>query len=296
VAVYVITGKLGAGKTLCAVGRLREYLESGRRVATNLDLRLENLLPASNRSAQVVRVPDKPTRADLDALGLGSGSVEEETFGCLVLDELGSWLNAREWADKGRQGLIDWLIHSRKKRWDVLFIIQHHSMLDKQVREALMEYLVLCKRLDRVRVPFFGAMVKALSFGALKGTFPKVHLAVVTYSGGSANPAHPIVSDRWIYRGRDLYAGYDTEQVFSASYRNGVFSYLPPWHVKGRYLVAGWTWRRVVVAVGQWLGFVQVPARVRGAWVPAERLRPLLRLPPDRRLRLARELVESGAL
>lgn len=307
-AVYVITGKLGAGKSLCAVGRLRDYLERGRRVATNLDLRLDRLLPVQSGEPRlsdglskwyqpltVLRVPDKPTRADLDALGVGSDSVEEETFGLLVLDELGSWLNAREWADKGRQALIDWLIHSRKKRWDVIFIIQHQSMLDKQVREALMEYLVICKRMDRVRVPFFGALVKMLSFGALKGTFPKVHLAVVTYSGGTSTAAAPIVSDRWIYRGRDLYAGYDTEQVFSSSYPHGLYSYLPPWHTTGRYMPRRWTWRDVVLVLGRFFGLVDVPD-ARGCGKPAARLAPLLALPADIRWQAARRLVERGVL
>ncbi|EBN6690252.1 zonular occludens toxin, partial [Salmonella enterica] len=32
--VYFVTGKLGSGKTLVAVGKIRDYLVAGRRVAT----------------------------------------------------------------------------------------------------------------------------------------------------------------------------------------------------------------------------------------------------------------------
>ncbi|WP_303314291.1 zonular occludens toxin domain-containing protein [Dickeya fangzhongdai] len=39
-AVYVVTGKLGSGKTLVAVGKIQEKLVSGCKVATNLDLRI----------------------------------------------------------------------------------------------------------------------------------------------------------------------------------------------------------------------------------------------------------------
>ena len=36
-AVYFITGKLGSGKSIAAVGKIRDYLNEGRAVATNLD-------------------------------------------------------------------------------------------------------------------------------------------------------------------------------------------------------------------------------------------------------------------
>jgi len=130
--VYLVSGKLGAGKTLACVGRIQDAVRDGKRVATNLDLKLERLFSlhagkpvrspqgiAPAQAVQVLRVPDKPTAHDLDVIGMGNESMDESKNGVLVLDELGSWLNSREWADKSRQGVIDWLIHSRKKGWDV---------------------------------------------------------------------------------------------------------------------------------------------------------------------------------
>ena len=38
-AVHVVTGKLGSGKTLVSVSRIQDYLARGRIVATNLNAR-----------------------------------------------------------------------------------------------------------------------------------------------------------------------------------------------------------------------------------------------------------------
>ena len=68
-AVYFVTGKLGQGKTLASVGRLREYLVAGRRVAGNLEIQPERL-SGLTKGADVsyTRLPDKPRLDDLDAL------------------------------------------------------------------------------------------------------------------------------------------------------------------------------------------------------------------------------------
>jgi hypothetical protein len=235
---------------------------------------------------------------------MGASELNEGRYGLLVLDELGSWLNAREWADKGRQQVIDWLIHSRKRRWDVVFVVQHVSMIDKQVREALLEFLVQCKRLDRIAVPIFGFIGRFLTFGAWDGKMPKVHLAIVLYMAGSSSPQGALVSERWLYRGATLYGAYDTEQVFfqvrpeaiagkGGTHTAGPFSYLTPWHVLGRYLKRR-TFAQIVRAVAVWLGMAY-PERSPQT-PPAQRLAPLLRVPSRaRRWELAAELVRKGA-
>lgn len=270
-SIYVVTGKLGAGKSLLAVSRIRHYLREGRRVATNLDLTLENMLDAHNRAARVMRIPDKPTAGDLDAIGLGADILDESRYGLLVLDELGTWLNARSWGDKDRQGVIDWLIHSRKRRWDVILLVQNQSMMDKQVREALLEYLVTCKRLDKVKVPVLGALGKWLSLGAWNGCIGRVHLGVVVYAAGTAILANALVVERWLYRGVDLFRAYDTEQVFSSTYAHGLFSYLTPWHVVGRHLPHVWTFTQRVALVCAAFGLGPM-----GGW-PLERVAARLR-------------------
>ena len=231
-AVYITTGKLGNGKTLVSVGRIRDRLRAGCPVATNLDLDLGAMFGPFAKNLRVMRVPDKPGREHLDVIASGNPTYDESKNGLLVLDECGTWLNSRAWQDKARQPLFDWLVHARKLGWDVILIVQDVSILDSQMREAIGEHVVYCRRLDRIQVPILGALVKMLT--GIRLALPRMHVAKVVY-GLSAKD---MVSDRWVYRGNDLFACYDTRQAFLKDYPHGVHSLLTPWHVKGRFMVA----------------------------------------------------------
>jgi hypothetical protein len=208
-SIYCVTGKLGSGKTLACVGRIRDALHHGKRVVTNLDLHLHKMLPRNIKHVNVLRIPDKPSVDDFLLAGNGNPFPDESKNGLIVLDELGAWFNSRAWQDKARQPVIDWLLHSRKLGWDVYLIIQHPKMLDAQAREGLVEFLVSCRRLDRLRIPFIGGLIKTLT-GVLV-TLPKVHIATVRY--GMEPMA--LVADRWVYQAKDLYHAYDTRQIFT---------------------------------------------------------------------------------
>lgn len=256
-AVYAITGKLGSGKGKAGIQRLREYLRQGKRVATNCDVFLEHLDNDRSRSC-VLRVPDKPTATDLYMIGSGNRFVEFETNiqhtkdglkgfaplvsprmlpgfdessnGALVLDECGSWLNTRNFQDKGRAEMLEWCIHARKYGWDIFFIMQNVSQIDKQIRESLFEYVVRLNRLDRMRVPIVSGLLKTVTAGALTGNMPRVHIAVVRLG---ASP-DGLVADRWIFQGDDLHSAYNTTQVFSDTYPNGTHTLLSPWHLSAK--------------------------------------------------------------
>jgi len=205
VSVYAITGELGTGKSLLCVSKIRDALLQGRRVATNLDLRLEHLV-GPKRPRDVLRLPDFPTREDFDALGVGCETYDEKRFGLIVLDEAATFLNSRDFRQDGRTDVIKWLLHSRKLRWDVFLIIQDLGMLDKQIRTAFVEHVVKCKRADRIGLPLLSGALSALGFGRV--TFPQIHFAIVRYG----TSAHAMVVDRWVYIGGPLYAAYDTAQ------------------------------------------------------------------------------------
>lgn len=223
-AVYVVQGKLGTGKTKFAVGKLREALLAGKRTATNLNIDMAALVPSSNRGI-LMRVPDKPTAEQLDMIGHGNpDSYDEDKNGVMVLDELGSWLNSRQFQDKNRAALIDWLIHARKKGWDVYLIVQHADMIDKQVRIALAEYMIKCIRADKIRIPIVG------QFLGDKGRLPRMHVAKISL----ADVPGVTVDQEW-FRGDYLHAAYDTRQIFKDDPEGAPFSYLSAWHVKGRY-------------------------------------------------------------
>ena len=227
----VLTGKRGDGKTLAAVGRMQEYLRQGRIVATNLNLFVEHLIPPDNKTARIYRLPDHPTIDDLEALPRGNTTMDEERNGLMVLDEAATWLNSRTWneASKDRQAIISWFLHSRKYGWDLIIIAQHQSLLDKQLRDALFEFHGLCKRLDKVAIPFLTSFAKIFE---VKLRPPKVHIAIIRYGLSADAP----IADRWMYRGHALYQAYDTNQVINPLGSPGLHSLLTPWHLKGRYM------------------------------------------------------------
>lgn len=206
-AVYFLTGKLGSGKTLCAVGKIRDYLEQGRAVATNLDLNLDELLSKKSKK-YVTRLPDKPRIDDLNMLGKGCVDEDESKYGAIVLDELGTWFNTRNWNDKARLPLIDWFLHARKMHWDIFFIVQNIDNVDKQLRNSLCEHLVVCRRTDRLTIPLVGPLIKMMGF---EKVLPKLHLATIYYGDTESS----IKVGRWWYFGKDLYKAYDTAQVFT---------------------------------------------------------------------------------
>ncbi len=231
--VHFVTGKLGAGKTLTAVGAIQDYLSRGCTVATNLDIDLKNMFRRGKKNLNLIRVPDKPTLLDFQFLGNVNPSYDTSKNGLLVLDELGTWFNSRAWGDKSRQGVIDWLIHARKFGFDIIFIVQDISLVDKQARMALCEHLVICKRLDRMKVPIISTLISVCSLGLLKLPMPKVHVGIVKY--GDTPTAMTV--DKWVLLGTDLYSAYDTKQIFSDKYDKGVYTELPPYYRYGRYHV-----------------------------------------------------------
>lgn len=236
--VYVVTGKLGTGKGKYCIWKMRDALQQGKRVATNFDLFLEHMLPEQSKMT-ACRVPDKPTAEDLDAIGHGNpdASYDEEKNGVLVLDELGSWLNSRTFGGPERAALIDWLIHARKKGWDVYLIVQNLDMIDKQVRQGLAEYVVKCLRADKIKLPVVGSLLGKM------GKMPKFHIANMSMADIPG-----VVIDRDWFKGSDLHAAYDTLQIFRTWHRDpsdprfaeekyvGPFSYLSAWHLKGRFV------------------------------------------------------------
>ncbi|HCR3332389.1 TPA: assembly protein [Morganella morganii] len=230
-AVYFVTGSLGSGKSLISVSKIQDKLAKGCPVATNLELRLFNMPRVGKmaRKTRVYRLPDKPSVQDLEIIGRGNQTYDESRNGLLVLDECGTWLNTRTWNDKSRQPVLDWFLHARKLGWDIIFLVQNISLVDKQAREALAEHVVYCRRLDRLTIPFIGALFSVIVGG--KMPMPKIHLGIVKYGDSLHSP----VVERWLYRGTDLYYAYDTKQQFSSFYNKGVYSVLPPYLTHGRY-------------------------------------------------------------
>jgi len=290
---YAMIGKKGTGKSKNAVRIMREAMKEKKTVATNLDIYLEPMFGPQSR-ATYVRIPDKPTAHDLLAAGHGNpASYDEEKNGALVLDELGTWLNTRTFADKSRADVLDFMAHARKYGWDTYYIMQDVSQVDKQVRESFLEFTIRHIALKKVRIPFIGGIICAL-FGKRAGYLPAMHVASTRLG---INP-QALPTEKVVFQGKDLEPCYDTRQVFLVNYPHGTHSVLSPWHVTGRYqaapVVTGWA--------KFWAGMVGKPAArpaVRPMTVPAPgyvRALALARLlPPGEALRhMARYSRQSG--
>lgn len=279
-AVYSVEGKLGTGKTKFCVWRAQQALRRGLRVASNVDLRLEYLVPELPR-ASYQRIPDKPRSHDLEAIGHGNPeSYDEDRNGVLILDELGSWLNSRSFQDKDRLSVIDWLIHARKKGWDVFLIVQDAQMIDKQVREALIEYQCRCMRLDKVKIPLIGSVLSV--FHPRLAYMPRMHLVTARVGAGTAQ----IVAERWQFRGDDLHKAYDTRQIFVADAEDCTRTVLHAERFTGRLPTPGFFER-----------LFQRAEIVRPSLKPKNRYAQLLMgLPEAERLKHFRRLQSLGVL
>lgn len=259
-ANYTMTGELGSGKSILTISKVKEYLEQGRKIASNMDIYLQNLMPPMSKMTYI-RLMDFPESKDLWTLGYGSDSKNEDTFGALVLDELAVFLNSRDWQGKGRDDVIKYLRHVRKQHWHTFFLTQDIESLDAQARRALIEHKVVCSRTDRLSIPVIGSLMRLLGG---KGKFIQAHIGAVHYGKTDKSP----VVEWWKYFGKSLHSAYNTDQVFmdepyydfesptywthlrpfntpvttpkgtakNTCYQEGTYTVLSAWHLKGRYM------------------------------------------------------------
>lgn len=259
-SVWVVCGELGQGKTLMAVSKIQEALWQGRRVATNIDLRLEKLV-SPNKPRDVTRLPDFPKVDDFMTLGYGYGDgkrrgrYDESKFGLIVLDELAGYMNSRTWSKDGsREKTITWMRHARKFRWHIILITQDVESIDKQIRTALCEHVVRCFRTDNVRIPLVGGLLSSLG---LKGALPRSHVGIVR-RGSEKNG---LLLDRWMLLPpfTELQESYDTQQKILGD-NDGPATMLDQRHAPYLWEPSGWRERLWELLAWRWLP--ESPARV----------------------------------
>lgn len=167
-------------------------------------------------NAYVEVIPSRPSFDMLKSIGVGwlkkDDFGREDRSGLIVIDECGPWLDSRKWNVSDRGLVIDWLLHSRKRGWDVLLIAQAPALIDKQVREAVIESYARCRRSDRMKVPIIGVKL------------PRFHIAVARYGQDQNAP----VLERWLYRGKIEHKCYQSYALFDAVEENGIYCTLPP--------------------------------------------------------------------
>lgn len=142
--IQIVTGKLGAGKTLYCVMLMFDSLVKGRTVATNIAVNFEELAALALRlhgvrldPAQVIHVnPEKdPNWHKVIPWGVAGHPVE------VFLDEIHLFFNARDWqkTHADARSLLSFLTQSRKAQCNVTFIAQEIKTVEAQFR-ALAEW------------------------------------------------------------------------------------------------------------------------------------------------------------
>lgn len=227
-----VTGKLGQGKGLFSINKMMDYLREGKPVITNMDIFPENF-PRKfrwNQNIRIYRVPDEPTSDDILSCGRGNDTMDPEENGICMLDELVTWFNSKDWNSPNAKKLNKLLVHLRKLGWDGVFQVQSiESMNSEAVRNIITSHAV-CNKLTKLHVPVLTFIIRQFIDKAPKlPKFFRFHTVKVhNLVGGHLEEKHR-------YKGTDMYAYYDTNQIFDGAYPHGTFCYLTPWHLVGRY-------------------------------------------------------------
>jgi len=213
-------GSRGSGKSKYSVERMQNRLQSGRAVATNLDLFLDKLLP-DNPKAHYVRLPDFPRSSDLLLLDNAyleldhddPKTYDDSKFGCVVLDELLTSFNSRTWNDPDRVEVVNWIVQSRKYGWDLCLIGQSIDGVDKQIKETVIDELYSFRSSQNM----FGGIIWNLLFKPWwSKVVPKFHICT-RYDGRKKDKNQKIGGDH--FRRNDLHDCYKTGQQFKKDVR-----------------------------------------------------------------------------
>lgn len=217
-AIFV-EGVRGSGKSKIAVREIQTYLKSGRRVATNLDIKQELLAPGATQ--YVVRLPDFPRSVDFELLGKSypeldpdnPDTYDESKFGLVVVDELLTSFNSRSWSDKDRLACVSWMVQSRKLGWRLWLLAQDVDAVDKQLRETLLQEIWHC----RSGKNFFSSPIAGVLFGlftrpVMQLIAPQGFHILTVYTGKRKDKVH--IAARQFYKLYDLHRCYKTSQQF----------------------------------------------------------------------------------
>lgn len=158
--IQIVTGKLGAGKTLYSVMLMFDALCRGATVVTNIAVNWDEMASLARRTkrrvlnpAQLVKLDPQTDRNWQESIPFGRPGSFVEVF----LDEIHLFFNARDWAKTNAEskGLLSFLTQSRKAGVNVTFIAQEITTVEKQFR-CLAEWELYVFSSDHIPLGFLG--------------------------------------------------------------------------------------------------------------------------------------------
>jgi hypothetical protein len=160
--IQIVTGKLGAGKTLYTVMLMFEALCRGATVVTNIAVNWDEIVALARKRKRVELDPRQLVKLDP---GQDRNWQEKIPFGTdrgfveVFLDEIHLFFNARDWAKTNTEskGLLSFLTQSRKARVNVTFIAQEITTVEKQFR-VLAEWELYIVSSDHIPLASLGKL------------------------------------------------------------------------------------------------------------------------------------------
>lgn len=160
--IQIVTGKLGAGKTLYCVMMMFDDLCEGLTVCTNIAVEWDELCKLAARLKGVVLDPRQLMKVNPERdrdwhtkIPWGTRKHPVKVY----LDEIHLFFNARDWAKTATdsRSLLSFLTQSRKACVDCIFIAQEITTVEKQFR-VLAEWELYCVNTDHMPLGILGKL------------------------------------------------------------------------------------------------------------------------------------------
>lgn len=117
-------------------------------------------------SRWIYRTNEELTVEFLINLSIENGWTKKESSALLIFDEAGIPFNSRSWNRPDRAEWVLFLTQHRKFGYDVIFITQDTSLIDKQIRK-LCEYEVVHRKMNNMIYFSWLSLFKVTLFGAI---------------------------------------------------------------------------------------------------------------------------------
>lgn len=228
--ITVVSGRIGAGKSLHVVRLIRSHLYRGGVVCTNIALDVSTIAKSLQRALRPWQVVSISEQTDPKLIPIGDKRGHGRRKVMVVLDEALNWFQSTQGKDVRKSVWGEWLRQSDKLGQQVYFIAQNFERTAKWIRE-----------LSQVSVEIVPLGDLKFLFVRLRWLLPPVrrlYLAVsrdVRTGSLLGTSCHSYTSDIWRL--------YDTSATFGFQAASSAFvgSVPPP------FVLPRWPWYLILV-------------------------------------------------